>query len=266
MKIGGDVFPGDCVIFQAEAVTVSQASLTGELMPVEKSPRSELPSPLYRFDLLDNVNVCLAGTSVATGSGRALVISTGGETYLASIAKDLTKMRPLNSMQIGIRKVSYLLMAFMVVSLLHLSQNCPSSFKSQVMAPTVFVIQGAISKNWKDAVFFAISVGVGLTPGKVLFLPLEIPHNFELPFHRDASHDCGEHSIYLFYLFVLQRPVNPAILDIQPCPFCRQGCPQKSHRQAIRCHSELGSCRHSLFRQDRHFDDGHGSALGFHGW
>jgi len=88
-------------------------------MPVEKSPRSELPSPLYRFDLLDNVNVCLAGTSVATGSGRALVISTGGETYLASIAKDLTKMRPLNSMQIGIRKVSYLLMAFMVVSLLH---------------------------------------------------------------------------------------------------------------------------------------------------
>jgi Mg2+-importing ATPase len=85
-------------------------------MPVEKSPRTELPPPEYNFEILDNLNVCLAGTSVATGSGRALVVSTGGETYLASIAKDLTKMRPLNSMQIGIRNVSYLLLAFMAVS------------------------------------------------------------------------------------------------------------------------------------------------------
>jgi magnesium-transporting ATPase (P-type) len=32
------------------------------------------------------------------------------------------------------------------------------------MAPVVFVIQGAISKNWKGAVVFAISVAVGITP------------------------------------------------------------------------------------------------------
>ena len=34
----------------------------------------------------------------------------------------------------------------------------------QVMAPVVFVIQGAISKDWKGAVVFAISVAVGITP------------------------------------------------------------------------------------------------------
>jgi Mg2+-importing ATPase len=87
-------------------------------MPVDKGVRLDLPPPQYTFDLLDNLNVCLAGTSVATGSGRALIVATGGDTYLASIAKDLVKLRPLNAMQIGIRNVSYLLLAFMAVSLL----------------------------------------------------------------------------------------------------------------------------------------------------
>ena len=113
---GGDVFPGDCVVFLAEALTVTQASLTGELMPVEKMPRLDLPQGHFDFNILDNPNVCLAGTSVATGNGYALIISTGGETYMASIAKDLAKKRPLNSFQVGIRNVSYILLAFMAVS------------------------------------------------------------------------------------------------------------------------------------------------------
>jgi len=32
------------------------------------------------------------------------------------------------------------------------------------MAPIVFIIQGAVSKNWKGAVVFAIAVAVGITP------------------------------------------------------------------------------------------------------
>ena len=114
--LGGDVFPGDCVLFAAEALTVSQASLTGELMPVDKTPREYLPESDYNFDIIDNQNICLAGTSIATGSGRAMVILTRDETYMASIAKDLDKKRPLNAMQVGVRKVSYILLAFMAVS------------------------------------------------------------------------------------------------------------------------------------------------------
>lgn len=85
-------------------------------MPVEKNPRLGLAPPEFTFDILDNENICLAGTSVATGSGRAMVISTGNETYMASIAKDLAKKRPPNAVQIGIRKVSYILMGVMAVS------------------------------------------------------------------------------------------------------------------------------------------------------
>lgn len=32
------------------------------------------------------------------------------------------------------------------------------------MAPIVFIVQGAVSKNWKGAVMFAIAIAVGITP------------------------------------------------------------------------------------------------------
>ena len=147
VSAGGDVFPGDCVLFMSEGLTVAQASLTGEMIPVDKTTRLGPPPANYDFDIIHNDNICLAGTSVATGSGHAMVISTGDKTYMASIAKDLAKKRPLNAMQIGIRKVSYILLAFMAV-----------------MSPIVFVIQGGISHDWKSAIFFAISVAVGITP------------------------------------------------------------------------------------------------------
>ena len=54
------------------ALTVSQASLAGELMPVKEKPTTwPLPTPPeFTFDMLDNENICLAGTSVATVHGH----------------------------------------------------------------------------------------------------------------------------------------------------------------------------------------------------
>ena len=147
VSAGGDVFPGDSVLFMSEGLTVAQASLTGEMIPVDKTTRLGPPPANYNFDIIHNDNICLAGTSVATGSGHAMIISTGDKTYVASIAKDLAKKRPLNAMQIGVRKVSYLLLTFMAV-----------------MSPIVFVIQGGLSHDWKSAIFFAISIAVGITP------------------------------------------------------------------------------------------------------
>jgi hypothetical protein len=51
------------------------------------------------------------------------------------------------------------------------------------MAPIVFVIQGAISKNWKGAVFFAISIAVGITPE---MLPMVVVGLF-----FQLCHQCG---------------------------------------------------------------------------
>ena len=97
------------------------------MIPVDKTTWLGPPPANYNFDIIHNKNICLAGTSVATGSGHAMTISTGDKTYMASIAKDLAKKRPLNTMQIGIRKVSYLLQISMAV-----------------MSPIVFIVQGGL--------------------------------------------------------------------------------------------------------------------------
>lgn len=162
----GDVFPGDCVLITAEAITITQASLTGEMMPIEKTVRLAAPGPGETLDLLHNDNVCLAGTSVVTGNGYALVVSTGKDTYMASIASELSKRRPENATQIGIRKVSYVLMAF-----------------TGVMAPIVFIVQGAVSKDWKGAIMFAIAIAVGITPE---MLPMIVTSNLALSAVRVA--------------------------------------------------------------------------------
>jgi len=116
MFLGGDVFPGDSVLISSEALTVTQASLTGELMPIDKTVRLIAAPESEPFHLLNNDNVCLAGTSAAAGNGRAVVIFTGEHTYMAGIAEELNRKRPENAVQMGIRKVSYVLMGFMFVS------------------------------------------------------------------------------------------------------------------------------------------------------
>ncbi|KAF9220910.1 Mg-transporting ATPase [Gyrodon lividus] len=162
----GDVFPGDCVLISSESLTVTQASLTGELMPIDKNIRLTTAADSETFHLLNNENICLAGTSVSAGNGRAVVISTGKDTYMAAIAQELNKKRPENAIQMGIRKVSYVLMGFMLV-----------------MAPIVFIVQGAVSHDWKGAVMFAIAIAVGITPE---MLPMIVTSNLALSAVRIA--------------------------------------------------------------------------------
>ncbi|CCL99190.1 uncharacterized protein FIBRA_01205 [Fibroporia radiculosa] len=162
----GDVFAGDCVLISSSALMVTQASLTGEIMAINKTVRMYPSGRGEAFDLLDNDNVCLAGTSVSAGSGLALVVSTGADTYMASIAQALAETQTQNAMQIGIRKVSYVLVAFMAV-----------------MVPTVFILRGAVSHDWKGAAMFAIAVAVGITPE---MLPMIVTSNLALSAIRVA--------------------------------------------------------------------------------
>ncbi|KIK92577.1 hypothetical protein PAXRUDRAFT_147003 [Paxillus rubicundulus Ve08.2h10] len=162
----GDVFPGDCVLISSEALTVTQASLTGELVPVDKNIRLSAAADSETFHLLNNENICLAGTSVSAGNGRAVVVSTGKDTYIATIAQELNKRRPENAIQMGIRKVSYVLMGFMLV-----------------MAPIVLIVQGVTSHNWKGAVMFSIAIAVGITPE---MLPMIVTSNLALSAVRIA--------------------------------------------------------------------------------
>ena len=78
----GDSIPADCRIIQSFTLTINNATVTGEAHPVS---RDALPST--ETDLLHSRNGLLAGTSIAAGSARGLVVATGMRTEFGQIAR-----------------------------------------------------------------------------------------------------------------------------------------------------------------------------------
>ena len=141
----GDMIPADCRILQSKDLFVSQATLTGEALPVEKRDipidNADSRSPL------ELENCCFMGTNVVSGTAMAVAVTTGSLTYFGSISKSLTGKRAETSFDKGVNSVSWLLIRFMLI-----------------MVPLVFLINGLTKGNWLEALMFAIAVAVGLTP------------------------------------------------------------------------------------------------------
>ena len=123
---------------------MSQGSLTGESLPVEKFHDPETKEESSPTELK---NTCFLGTSVESGTATAAVVTTGVQTYLGSMARSITGERVQTSFDQGLNRFTWLMMRFMVV-----------------MVPLVFLINGFTKHDWKGAFFFAMAVAVGLTP------------------------------------------------------------------------------------------------------
>ncbi|MGA2859592.1 MAG: magnesium-translocating P-type ATPase [Candidatus Sulfotelmatobacter sp.] len=140
----GDMIPGDVRLLSSKDLFVSQGTLTGESLPVEKFHDPETKEESSPTELK---NTCFMGTSVESGTATAAVVTTGVQTYLGSMAHSITGERALTSFDQGLNRFTWLMMKFMVV-----------------MVPLVFFINGFTKHDWKGAFFFALAVAVGLTP------------------------------------------------------------------------------------------------------
>lgn len=78
----GDSVAADGRLMKAVNLNVNEASLTGESVPISKST-SSLTGEVY---LADRRNMVFSGTSVESGRGIAVVVSTGMNTELGKIA------------------------------------------------------------------------------------------------------------------------------------------------------------------------------------
>ena len=141
----GDIVPADCRVISSKTLFISQAALTGEAEHMEKSaPPPDAPAIK---NPLGSTYFCFMGTNVISGSAIVMALTTGKATYLGSIAKTLTSKGPQSSFDKGMNSVNFLLIRFMAV-----------------MVPVVFLINGIGKGDWMDALFFALSVAIGLTP------------------------------------------------------------------------------------------------------
>ncbi|MCX7192254.1 MAG: magnesium-translocating P-type ATPase [Proteobacteria bacterium] len=141
----GDMIPADLRILSAKDLFVSQSAMTGESMPVEKFAVQRIANISNPIEL---DNILFMGTNVVSGTAKAVVVTTGNNTYFGALTQRVTATtRTLTAFQIGINKVSWLLIRFMLV-----------------MTPVVLLINGFTKGDWLEASLFALSVAVGLTP------------------------------------------------------------------------------------------------------
>jgi magnesium-transporting ATPase (P-type) len=85
------MIPADVSLIASKDMFVSQASLTGESLPVEKF--DTCPAESLQGSPLDLPNICLMGTNVVSGTAQAVVVATGGSTYFGSLARGVVGQR-----------------------------------------------------------------------------------------------------------------------------------------------------------------------------
>lgn len=139
----GDMIPADVRILDARDLFISQASLTGESEPVEKTPKV----CAQKESITDYSNIAFMGSNVISGSAAAVVVCTGDRTLFGSMASAIAGEAVETSFTKGVNAVSWVLIRFMLV-----------------MVPLVFFINGITKGDWLDAFLFGISIAVGLTP------------------------------------------------------------------------------------------------------
>jgi P-type Mg2+ transporter len=145
----GDLIPADARVLEAKDLFINQGPLTGESFPVEKSPD---PPTSPQTAITSISNLLFAGTSVTTGSGRALVIKTGMQTEFSHIVSALSKADTMNDFSQGIRSFSRLLVRWILAFVL-----------------IIFFVSALFKHDLFTSFSFAIAVAVSLTPE---FLPM----------------------------------------------------------------------------------------------
>ena len=138
----GSIIPADVCIIQSKDLFINQSVFTGESVPVEKSTENLPAKEVFNLN-----NICLMGCSVVSGNATAIAISTGFDTYLGHMGKELDNEKELTNFDIGMKKITNLLVAYMVL-----------------VCIVVLVIQGVFKHNYLDAFLFALSAAVGITP------------------------------------------------------------------------------------------------------
>ncbi|SDG81730.1 cation-translocating P-type ATPase [Psychroflexus sediminis] len=86
----GESIPADARLLEVKNLRTDESSLTGESEPVEKVADKKLKKDTA---IADQKNMVWKGTHIVKGSGKAVVVSVGGDTEIGKIAKSLQEMK-----------------------------------------------------------------------------------------------------------------------------------------------------------------------------
>ena len=138
----GAIIPADVRIIESKDLFLNQSVFTGESVLVEKTTESSEAKEIFSIN-----NICLMGASVVSGSAKAVVVETGFNTYLGRMSKNLNNKKEKTNFEKGMDGITKLLIRYMIV-----------------VSIFVFVIYAFIRHDYIEALLFALSVAVGITP------------------------------------------------------------------------------------------------------
>ena len=140
----GSIVPADLKLIETKDLFINQSVYTGESILVEKLNKyQDTDNP----DLFNLSNIALMSTSVVSGLGTGLVIKTGLNTYLGKVGKKVKFSKNDTNFDKGIKSISHLLLKYMIIVCIF-----------------VVIVDGIIKQNFNEALLFALSVAVGITP------------------------------------------------------------------------------------------------------
>ncbi|KAA0917333.1 cation-translocating P-type ATPase [Dietzia sp. ANT_WB102] len=141
----GDRVPADGRVLEATRLQLAEAALTGESVPVDKSPRavSDVDAPLG-----DRTGMVFMNTEVTRGRARMVVTGTGTHTELGAIA-GLLEGAEAGSTPLQ-RRIGVLARALTVIAL--------------SVVTLVLAIGLARGQSWEDMLLSAVSLAVATIP------------------------------------------------------------------------------------------------------
>ena len=140
----GDVVPGDCRLVTAQSLVIDESALTGEAIPVDKSPADALAP---ETPLASRTNCVFRGTHVVSGTASALVVFTGRDTEFGAVATRLVRRPAPTAFEHGLSRFGILLLQVTIA-----------------LTIAVFVINLLLGRPLLDALLFSLALAVGVTP------------------------------------------------------------------------------------------------------
>lgn len=140
----GSIVPADIKLLEAKDLFINQSVYTGESVLIEKSNSLKHED---KPDLFNISNIALMSSSVVSGLGIGVVVKTGTFTYLGKVGSKIKTNKNNTNFDKGIKSISKLLIKCMIAVCLF-----------------VIVVDGLIKHNFNEALLFALSVAVGITP------------------------------------------------------------------------------------------------------
>lgn len=144
----GDLVPADARLLEAEDLHVQEAALTGESLPAEKRALASAPVVVTP----ESLAFVFLGTSVVSGTARAVVVATGARTTFGDIAERLAARPEETEYERGTRRFGVLILQVVFFLVLF-----------------ILVINLGLGRDGMQSLLFSVALAVGLTPE---FLPM----------------------------------------------------------------------------------------------